>query len=98
MSETIRANTGTMSEKSATFNQLVTDVQDVLQAVTAALNDLEADWASNASVSFQTFMQTWTKDTTAINDQLQYAATELGKSANAYVELDSSIGKSFTAF
>jgi 6 kDa early secretory antigenic target len=87
-----------LSTAAANFDQRVQDLENVLQQVTAAVNNLQSEWQSNGAVSFESAMSKWNGDVREVNNTLEEISRNVKQSNQVYQSTDSSIQKAFGAF
>lgn len=94
----IGTRTGEMDATAQNFMQRMQEFEAALNNINNAVAHLETAWSGAGSVAFQGAMQKWTRDATAIHNDLEQLAQGVRNSSQAFSELDNSMAKAFNGF
>ncbi|HEX4206549.1 MAG TPA: WXG100 family type VII secretion target [Ktedonobacteraceae bacterium] len=94
----LKAQYGGLSAAAANFDQRVQDLETVLHQVTAAVNNLQADWSGAGHMSFEAAITKWNGDVREMNTTLEEISRNVKESNRVYQDVDSAVQRSFGGF
>ncbi|TMM37329.1 MAG: WXG100 family type VII secretion target [Actinobacteria bacterium] len=84
-----------MEQTAKNFETVNSDLMSTLDRLKRSVSELQGGWAGQGAMSFQSTMETWSKDQTNINNLLAQTASLIRSGGQNYAAVDASTSARF---
>jgi WXG100 family type VII secretion target len=90
-----QTDSGLMEQTAKNFESVNSELMAALDQLKRSVSDLQSGWVGQGSLSFQSTMETWSKDQTNINNLLAQTAGLIRAGGQNYAAVDANTSARF---